>query len=531
MDGHRIISPDRLDIIDVSPPFSSFKFIEDHFDASPAVHRCFSLARAANFRTLIVEEIQEAGAVRDENQEIPEYVNGHQMTGLKRVSFWKPKFIREIALKSKTDADLVGYAILKKDKLEAGFDGRTQDDEYWHIFEAVFRKYPHKHNCVPRTRAYKVNVNGFSFELSGVLYCQQNALNKVCAHVALRSLLSRWLDEGDILYSTINKHAKKAYPTKPYSPANGLDATQIQTILDGIGVPYKDMEYEEEEKNDPNARKLYPYQKYLYAGVESGSGALLGFKLTGPKAEDSRHIIPFYGHTFNKDTWAPDADISYFDVGGGIGYIPSESWTSSFIGHDDNFGPNFCVPRLYVKPDQAIYVVELLHKGFQTSGIQAEALSLPFLYSLYPHIAPDTTNNWSMRLKREISTQSAQQVVLRAIAVSAKKYLEHLSNLYDWEGNCENPLIPSTLESLLPEWLWVVEVSMPQLFPANERKLGEVVLNPYEELDKMSPSNSKSFLFARLPGNYFIVSGDTSGEPDFLEVPSRIKTHTELLII
>ena len=70
---------------------------------------------------------------------------------------------------------------------------------------------------------------------------------------------------------------------------------------------------------------------------------------------------------------------------------------------------------------------------------------------------------------------------------------------------------------------------MPQLFPANERKLGEVVLNPYEVPDKNSPTDPKLFLFARVPGNYFIVSGSTAGKPDFLEIPSKIVSHTDLL--
>lgn len=520
---HRLIYPNDIKIISVISPFSSFQFIEDNFNCSPAVHRCFSIARSAGFQTLVVEDCTAAGLVLDENQEIPTYVTDHQMTGLKRLSFWKPNFIRRVALKSKTDSDLIGYVILKKDSVP------SRNYNQWHIFEAVFSKYPHQHNCVPKSPSNNIQVDGHAFQIQGVLYCQQNALNKVCAHVALRSLLSRRLKSGDISYSTLNNLARSASGS-PYSPEKGLGPQHIRAILNALKIPFRDIDYSESEKTYKNIRKELPYQKYLYAGVESGIGALLGFKLTGPKATDAKHIIPFYGHTFNKDTWSPDADASYFDVGGGVGYIPSESWTSSFIGHDDNFGPNFCVPRLYVKPEQVEYVVELLHEGLEYGGIQAEALSLTFLYSFHPHLKLQKNNPWIRRLAMDAAPTN-QRVVLRAVVVHRDEYLKHLSNIQDWDGNMETPVIPTELKKLLPERIWVVEISLPQLFPANERKLGEVVLNPFIPFDPKHPINFDLFLFARVPGFYLFVSEVISDNPKFISIPSEIRSHTGLLII
>ena len=523
MDGHRRIDPNSVKIISTASPFSGFQFVEDYFDSSPAVHRCFSLARSADVQTLVVEEISEAGLVLDENQEIITYVPDHKMTGLKRLSFWMSEFKREHALKSKTDSDLIGYAIIKKDcSLSRGYDT-------WHIFEAVFSKYPHKHNCVPRVPGNEIKVCGYEFEIKGVLYCQQNTLNKVCAHVALRSLLAGRLKAGDISYSKLNEIARSASGAH-YDPANGLGPVQIRAILNALDIPFRDIDYVESEKSNPNIREELPFQKYLYAGVESGAGALLGFKLTGPKAGDDKHIIPFYGHTFNKDTWAPDADASYFHIGKAVGYIPSESWTSSFIGHDDNFGPNFCVPRSYVKPEQAEYVVEFIDDGLKFGGVQAEALSLTFLYSLYPYLNSYKNNPWITRLARD-SSPSIQRVVLRALAVHRDEYINHLSSIQDWDGNFENPEIPALLTKLLPEKIWIIEISVPQLFPANERKLGEVVLNPFIPFNAKQPINYSHFLFARVPELYFFVKEVVSGKPEFMSIPSQIVSHTKVLVI
>ncbi len=521
MDKHRKIYPNNIEIIPTSSPFSSFQFIEDNFDASHAVHRCFSLARSEGVQTLIVEDIDEAGLILDENQEIPTYVSDHKMTGLKRLSFWKPSFQRKVALKSKKNLDLIGYAILKKDYAP------SRNYNQWHIFEAVFSKYPHQHNCVSRVPHNEIKVNGHLFQVNGVLYCQQNTLNKACAHVALRSLLSKRLQAGDIAYSTLNKLAY-SISTDPYNPATGLNVFQMRHILDTLKIPFMDVDYSESEKNNPNVRDDFPYQKYLYAGVESGAGALLGFKLTGPKAGNGKHIIPFYGHTFNKDTWAPDADSSYFQIGTNVGYIPSESWTSSFIGHDDNFGPNFCVPRLYVKPEQAEYVVELLNDGLEYGGMQAEALTLTFLYSLLPKLYLYKNNPWIRRLVRD---SSIQRVVLRALSVHKHEYLQHLSSISDWDNNMESSIITNMLKTLLPKKIWVIEISVPQLFPANERKLGEVVLNPFIPFDTKKPINYNHFLFARVPELYFFVKEVVLNKPEFLSVPSQVKSHTKVLVI
>ncbi len=524
MDEHRTIHPHNAEIISTTPPFSCFQFVEDNFVSSLAVHRCFSLARSEGIQTLVVEEIEEAGLVSDENKEILTYVPDHKMTGLKRLSFWRSGFKRRIALNSKTDSNLIGYAIIKKDCAP------SRRYNKWHIFEAVFSKYSNNHNCVPRLPKYKIEICGKEFNVDGVLYCQQNTLNKVCAHVALRSLIARRLKDGDISYSEINRLAKTGLQGN-FRPENGLSPIHIKAILEGLSIPFRDIDYTESEKSNPNIREELPFQKYLYAGIESGAGALLGFKLTGPQAVDAKHIIPFYGHTFNKDIWTPDADASYFHIGKDVGYIPSESWTSSFIGHDDNFGPNFFVPHAYVKPHQADYVVEIIDDGIKFGGVQAEALSLTFLYSLHPYLDKYKNNPWIKRLAKD-SSPLIQRVVLRALTVTREEYIRHLFEIRDWEGNAENLEIPKLLTEQLPEKIWVIEISVPQLFPANERKLGEVVLNPFIPTNAKKPINYDYFLFSRVPEMYFFLKEvDAMGKPKFVSIPSQFKSHTKVLTI
>ena len=459
MEEHRLVPHCGLSIEPFGAPFSSFDYVETRFEGIHAVHRCFSLARSFSTQTLIVETIPATGLIAEENGELIQLGYAPNIQQQLRLSFWTVPIPTEQTIDGLQDENLIGYAILKCGPTTVG----CRVEDHWHVFEAVFRKYEHEHNCVPGIVGYRVRVGAKIFTVKGTLYCQQNGLNKSCAHVALRTLLSRLVNDRDVPYAEMNRIVR-GLGDDTFMPGTGLEVLQMQAILDHYGVKYCDVDYEQAEIENSDVRVTQPYQKYLYAGIESGCGGLLGFKMDGPAATKAKHIVPFFGHTFNKDTWVPDAQVTYFNIGGEVGYIPSESWTSSFIGHDDNFGLNFCVPRLYVRPENVQYVVEITKQGVKYSGVVAEAQALQFLYSLYAYM--DDTSLWQRRLAY-YSQPAIQKVVLRAVAVSRERYLDHVRTIKDWNGQQEDGGILTDLTALLPEMLWVVEVSLFHLFPAN----------------------------------------------------------------
>lgn len=520
MDEHRLIDANKVTAIPFDPPFSSFEHVDRIYgDRNPAVRRLFSLARSHDAHTLMIEEIEPAGIISDENDEIKYYVADHEMKGLKRISFWRSRFTVPDESVCREE-DCIGYAILKRDTVP------SNNYDRWHVFEAVFEKHRDPHNCVPNPMKYTVALGRERISMEGLLYAQQNELNKACAQVALRSLISR-INRSDVSYRQINDLAQQE-SKQGFTPANGLSTKQIRAVLEGFRIRFRDFDYTQGSEDE---RKRYLYQKYVYSGIESGAGALVGFRLTGPAIqEERRHIIPFYGHTFNKDTWAPEADTSYFRVGDSLGYFPSENWTSSFLGHDDNFGPNFCVPRLYIPPEQVEYVVELLKPGIKFGGAQAEAMSLQFLYSVLNQIINQidlSENVWLRRLVLNAQPE-VREIVLRAMATDRDTYIRHLSNEKDWDKHSENREVINVLSESLPDALWIVEVSMPQLFPANERKLGDIVLNGGIELNADQKDRSH-FLFVRLPGHYFFDLSEGSSNQDFLVVPSNLTSHLQVI--
>jgi hypothetical protein len=278
-----------------------------------------------------------------------------------------------------------------------------------------------------------------------------------------------------------------------------------------------------------------PFEKYVYGSVESGYPVIVCFAT----AKGDYHAIPIFGHTFNQDMWVANAQLFYFRVGSGTVYVPSDRWVAEFIGHDDNFGSNYCIPanflharRLCVDPPKApracpvdsecvAYVIATLPKKAKVSPIQAEVIAADYLFTLLPQLDA-LSEHWGRRLE-----QYARQnlLVLRPILIDGSEYATHLSNAKDWDRHAIRRDLIGWLKAVPPTMVWMVELSVPELFAANRRKLGEVVLlaerHPGEERD------FGNFLIARVPGFFAFCIGDAP-KPEFFFEPSGIEGHVPL---
>lgn len=277
MDRHRRVAPDTLLPHPTEPPFSCFDWAEVNLAPTESIRRCFSLARSLGMQALVAEDITADGLVLEENQELQSAISDYTMPALKRLSFWK-KNITCSAMLADMDADsLCGYAILKHDRAP------SRQRDHWHVFEAVFRKYPHEHNCVPQQKHYLVRVGSKEFSIPGVLYAQQNGLNKVCAHVALRTLLARLLPAGDVSYAAMNRLAAKT-ATVSFDPANGLGVVHIRAIIEHYKLGFRDIDYVTEEKRNKRIRHTHPFESRKIAAPCKGLACILTvFALDGPE--------------------------------------------------------------------------------------------------------------------------------------------------------------------------------------------------------------------------------------------------------
>jgi hypothetical protein len=74
--------------------------------------------------------------------------------------------------------------------------------------------------------------------------------------------------------------------------------------------------------------------------------------------------------------------------------------------------------------------------------------------------------------------------------------------------------------------LWMVELSVPDLFAANRRKVAEVLI-----LTRTEPGSSRdlrSFLLARVPGCFVTYAGGDAERATFKFPPSGVSGHVPL---
>ena len=476
----------RLDWINtgIDQGFSNFLFVDQHYRSNPVLRRIFSLARKQNFLSLLIEEITEADCalLAEENAAIrlrkPNFANAvvHRLS-----------FFRCVKDQPPAPTDFLGYVIFKSDY----FTGEPKPKDY--IFESVVlpSRGVDQNNFIHCSKIYQVKTTLGTFAITGVLYAQQNDLTFVCAHVSLRSALACMLPAADVSYARLNALAGIDHQNRKIGESRGILPQDIENILNNLGVNFEKIVHEPRQQLDLPTE----FQRDLYGFIESGCPALVGFELDEPTPGPDgspRHVIPVIGHTFNDDTWVPDAQRSYF--GGKLSYFPSESWLSSYVVHDDNFGPYYCMPRHFLKKDNFRIIYGLKTQVTPFNAVEAEAIGFDFFGAIvkrFPRLGQDWYDRFAV-------FQRCGLLVLRTALIRKADYIAHLQSLRSRDYVGLEPALVQKFQNHLPETFWMVEASAPELFASSRRKFGEILLSA--QLPVPKPLNLSLLLAARVPG-------------------------------
>ena len=567
---HRCVDAETLEFHPF--PDSIFQHIQSCYgEDSDAIHRCFSLARLYNAQMYVEERILATGQLQED---VHEFVyNGHpggdvrqvEETYVKqvsekqcdsayvslekgylefkaqRISFWKKNLLdrkqedRPAALAELEDDDCIGYVILVK----AGCVKGKSDKIRWIVYEAILDGKENLRGVMPRPVEYSFRVGSKIRKIKGRMYCQQNGRTAVCAHAAVRTLLSALLPERDISYKKISQLANYK--------GGSVDSKMIRAVFESLGFPVHDWSVDRSKKGD--ARNI-PLYHCLYLGVESRGGSLFGFDVKNRDdqgAADDQHIIPVFGHTFNKHIWVNEASGYYFKSGIKVprSFI-SDNWVSTFIAHDDNVGPNVSIPRFYIDHFALSSVITVLPRPDRRKyavGVDAEEIAVDWLkknvvrFLEYWKKDKYADNDWLDRLNTALTPVEGQEsadiakVVLRSLLISRDEYLRHLQEDRDCEDHVEDPRAIETIVKRLPENLWMVEISFPHLFPVNERKIGEVILSADEGASRMT----RGVILIRLPSRYLLPVMEPGASVELKNAPcdemaSAIQSHTPCFV-
>ena len=537
-----------LQFCELPRPFSNFQFVEREFDGLVSLRRIFSQVRQLGGRTLVLEQIdsKDAEDIREENEDLTIRCPTFSKSATYRLSFFTKRITSTGDLLTATDEDFLGYALVKRDDLPdgQGFNGTR-------IYESVIHSSHRSNNYIRSARTWACLVADTQFRVKGLLYAQQNSATNVCAHAALRTAVSHFHPNGDMTYREMNKVAGIDHKKRIIggNSGDGLTQQEMQAVLEAANAVCLLVDYEQEY---PSHFAPPPPEAYLYGNIEAGYPAIVCFatsKRSGGKPDPSapRHAITVFGHTFNEDTWVSRAEQFYYHSAN-AGFIPSRNWLSTFIAHDDNFGSNYCIPRnfLYVrrictrskkKPepcrseaDRVVHVLCPMPRDVLTAPNEAELIGIDYLGKMLSSDMLRREGRWMGRLYDHIQRS---QIVLRPVLLeSITQYQEHLKRISDWEHRVIHRYLIDALESLIPSGkdrlgkVWMLELSIPELFSANKRKLGELILRA--DIETVVRRDFKNFVLARFPTDFLFFSGGSPSKPEYTPLESGTESHTEL---
>ena len=254
--------PEKVEFFSVVRPFSFFDFVENRFQGISPLRRIFSQVRNLKVKTMVVEEIQHTLEIEQENEDIETRYKLSPVSRVFRLSFFSKKFSTVKGLLSAKDRDFIGYAVIKSDRFS------KEELNCIRVFESVLKASSYPNNCVKNKPAWRCKVCGFSFRVKGYIYAQQNNMTNVCAHVALRSVISSFHPKGDISYREINEIVGIDHVTRKAGgkDGEGLYFNEMVKVLGRYDLTCFGVDYQDPALEVPDI----PFHKFLYGSIESG---------------------------------------------------------------------------------------------------------------------------------------------------------------------------------------------------------------------------------------------------------------------
>lgn len=475
--------PTTTVFLSCAPPFSFYKLIQEIWVAKRhctySLHRVLSLTRKMRVATIVLEDALGEPHIGDEIDDLNAACGSGGTAQAIRLSFFTVEVDRQSVSRADPQtflgfAYLINYAPPSVSWEEASGCHKARS----YIHESVLR-FPTLitddgtpsasfllNNYYHCKRDYETSVDGNPFSVSGTYYCQQNGVTSCCAHACLRMAINSGPIQTNITTREINQILGSG------SPARGLYPDEIEEVAKHCGYAIMRWDFFKHPTED--------YVQLLYSIVESDCPALLVFTT---KEGLPSHVIPAFGHTLNSDEWYPEARIAYSGPPEAQ-YHPSSSWVDHFLVHDDNFGPYYCLSpsslRKLTMPwaDRTLRAKEILGflpKRTAVDPYFAENVATLAISKVVP-VMMTVEGVWGDALRKYTEGFGTNRnFVLRTFQMRKKKYREHLLSASDHAGGASNRDELGFLRAF-PLAFWVTEVSLPDLYTANQTKLGEVLV-------------------------------------------------------
>ncbi len=490
---HLAYATGLMDFQTCDPPFSFYEFIDrlmpgEKTNRNPLRRLC-TLMRKMHARSFLLENLRLNEEMQQEKEMLDRKLGGDIEFVATRLTFFcipHDKLSWEVSPET-FEKYVLAYAVIVTFTL-------PDNHKFSHILEAVVRppsvvlteeiKEPFIETTtnyyVHNTREWLTSIgpkeDTKALKITGSFFSQQNTLTSVCAHAALRiAMNSSILDNTSKLTNHFINDQLSLHPDQWH---RGLGTDEIVRVVSNHGYEVHTVNFL--EKTD------LEYDHFLYPALESGCPTILGIQGWDViRSQLTSHVVTILGHTTNSDRWDPQARCGYGNYPLKP-YISSACWCDHYIMSDDNFGMFSTMPsdmlRNFIVPSKNPYLhasmaITIVPKSVAMPGYIAEQAATVHARAFIERInSIQGINIWLKRLgntiQRDYSKPGNRDIVCRTILQTAQRYRHYVES--------QNVLLSaeqSEILSRLPEYLWVSELTLPNLYTGNKHKLGDVVIN------------------------------------------------------
>lgn len=482
------------------------------------LRRTLSLVRDVGFKTIIVEQSRWPNEQCNEKncglrfRSCKEYVSilkKHYDCELKekecyKIAVFKSLFETKKELDSVPESDLIAYCILQQDTFQKDPDRSFKNPDPYVTESIIDLTDYHRDGFTFGKCMTKAKIWGRQFQLTGNYFSQQNGVTNCCAHAAIKMAIRGYYPH--VTSEKINQEA--GIDHRGRNKGNeGLEPKDFIKVIQSVSE-LKAFLFEARSFETP-----FHFFKLIYHAIESRFPVILFFtypayqeQTPSNRNKQDGHSATLIGYTFNKHTWWGYARKGYFSRKRELEYLPSVMWCDNFVIQDDNVGP------AYLLPIHALQISELaaaLPNPFKAI-IQNLKFKLSSKYEwlyrpLYAIISyPEKLGHFDDILKVEpyankrlieyvaylerenlqpksnlfyskyfIPHFEQRSLILRTFSLLKEEYLENFCLEEDKNG------LKEALQDSLPNYIWLTEISIPELFWINKKKIGEVITDPY----------------------------------------------------
>lgn len=322
----------------------------------------------------------------------------------------------------------------------------------------------------------KLDVTGFS-------HVEKNGRGLMCSQAAMANIVHYWNSKAPGTFSAttataISLAAGVSSEQLLNGDFGGLSFPAVKQFFVNQGFNVHTVGYW--EKNPTQIAEEDPGVT-IYGFLESGFPVIAVVKT----AAENHHALTVVGHTFDKNIWSAFAGPYYFSeplTGGGC-YHSNSAWVKYFIVQDDNLGPYFFVPRDELASIIQAIIVPMPFPRVVVEPKEAERAAFKALSLLVEkqRFEKDkrllgANREWLRLFRNHYDPKDNEGWVLRP-------FLRTLSQVEDFYSNHEfGPILSETLSAEDPGAIfWIVELSWPNLYCYDERKVGEIILDAFKK--------------------------------------------------